>query len=73
MDAGDKVMNKNNINEESYVGINAAAEFLGIKTVTLRKWLKSKPNLPSHRVGKLWKFKISELDEWISSGKSAEN
>ena len=27
MDAGDKVMNKNNINEESYVGINAAAEF----------------------------------------------
>jgi hypothetical protein len=23
-----------------------------------------------HKVGRLWKFKISEIDSWIKSGKS---
>lgn len=62
---------KNNITD-SYIGIDDAAEYLGVKTVTLRNWIKTKPSMPVHRIGKLWKFKRSELDEWISSGKSAE-
>ncbi|MFR5640122.1 MAG: helix-turn-helix domain-containing protein [Butyricicoccus sp.] len=49
-----------------------AAAYLGIKTVTLRNWIKKKTGIPAHRVGKLWKFKRSELDEWIASGKNAE-
>lgn len=65
-------MNKMNAIEDNYISIDEAAEYLGIKTVTLRKWVKKKPDLPSHRVGKLWKFKRSELDAWIASGKSAE-
>jgi hypothetical protein len=24
--------------------------------------------MPAHKVGRLWKFKISEVDEWIKSG-----
>ena len=43
-----------------------------IKTVTLRNWIK-KEMVPAHKVGKLWKFKRSELDEWVKSGKSAIN
>lgn len=65
-------MNKNELMEENYVGIDVASKFLGIKIVTLRKWIKTKSDLPVHRVGKLWRFKISELDEWILSGKSAK-
>lgn len=65
-------MNKMNAIEDNYISIDEAAEYLGIKTVTLRKWVKKKLDLPSHRVGKLWKFKRSELDAWIASGKSAE-
>ena len=57
--------------DDKYISIDEAADYIGIKTVTLRNWLKSKPALPAHRVGKLWKFKRSELDEWIASGKSA--
>ena len=49
-----------------------AAEYLGIKTVTIRNWIK-KEMVPAHKVGKLWKFKRSELDEWVKSGKSAIN
>lgn len=65
-------MDKKNLVDENYIGIDEAAEYLGIKTVTLRNWIKKKPDIPAHRIGKLWKFKRSELDEWIASGKSAE-
>jgi excisionase family DNA binding protein len=33
-------------------------------------WIK-KTDIPAHKIGKLWKFKRSELDEWIKSGRSA--
>ena len=56
------------IENDNYIGIEEAAEYLGIKTVTLRNWLR---NIPAHKIGKLWKFKKSELDEWVSSGKAA--
>ena len=62
----------NNLMDDNYIGIDDAAAYLGIKAVTLRNWIKKKPDIPAHRVGKLWKFKRSELDEWIASGKSAE-
>ncbi len=64
-------MGKNNLMEDNYISIDEAAEYLGIKTVTLRNWIKKNPDMPAHRVGKLWKFKCSELDNWINSGKSA--
>ncbi len=57
---------------ENYISLEQAAEYLGIKPVTLRNWIKKEEyDLPAHRVGKLWKFKKSELDAWINSGKSA--
>ena len=61
----------NNPLDDKYISIEDAADYLGIKVVTLRGWIKKK-DIPAHRVGKLWKFKCSELDEWINSGKSAE-
>lgn len=56
---------------ENYISIDEAAEYLGIKTVTLRNWIKKDQSLPAHKIGKLWKFKRSELDTWVQSGKSA--
>ena len=51
--------------------VDKSNEYLNIKPVTLRKWIKQKTDLPAHQIGKLWKFKRSELDEWVNSGKSA--
>lgn len=62
-----KKVNKN----DNYISIDEAAEYLGIKTVTLRNWLRKENNIPAHKIGKLWKFKKIELDEWVSSGKAA--
>jgi len=56
---------------DGYISIDDAAEYLGIKTVTLRNWIKKDNKLPAHKIGKLWKFKKTELDAWVKSGKSA--
>ena len=58
-------------NDDKWINIDEAAEYLGIKTVTLRGWIKKERTLPAHKIGKQWKFKKSELDEWVKSGKSA--
>ena len=59
------------IRKDNYISIDEAAEYLGIKTVTLRNWIKGETSIPAHKIGKLWKFKRSELDAWVQSGKSA--
>lgn len=58
-----------NVNE-SWVGINEAAAHLGVTKDTIRNWIK-RTDIPAHKIGKLWKFKLSELDEWVNNGKSA--
>ncbi len=57
--------------QDSWIDIEQAAQYLGVNKDTIRNWIK-KGSVPAHKVGKLWKFKKSELDEWIKSGKSAE-
>lgn len=59
------------LKNDNYISIDEAAEYLGIKTVTLRNWIKRDTSIPAHKIGKLWRFKRSELDAWVQSGKSA--
>lgn len=56
--------------EDKWIGIDEASEYMGVSKETLRNWIK-KTDIPASRVGKCWKFKKSELDEWIKSGRSA--
>lgn len=50
---------------DKYISIEEAADYLGVKTSTVRSWIKNK-GMPHYRVGgKLLKFKRSEIDEWI--------
>lgn len=51
--------------KDNYISIEEAADYLGVKTSTIRSWIKNK-GMPHYRVGgKLLKFKHSEIDEWI--------
>ena len=57
---------------EKWINIEEAAEHLGVKVATVRSWLrKEEITIPAHKIGKQWKFKASELDKWVQSGKSA--
>ncbi len=57
---------------EPWVGTREIAEHLGITLETMRVWIKN-GKIPCHRVGKLWKFRISEIDEWVISGKAGDD
>jgi len=59
-------------NIDKYVGLEEIADYIGVKPVTVRSWIK-KTDIPAHKVGRLWKFKRSEIDEWVKSGRSALN
>lgn len=56
--------------EEGYIGLDAAAAYLNVKPGTLRKWIRENPDIPAHQIGRLWKFKRVELDDWVQSGRS---
>ena len=59
----------NNI-DENWISLEEAAKHLGVTKDSIGNWIK-KTYIPAHKIGKLWKFKKSELDEWVRSGKSA--
>ena len=56
---------------EKWSSLEDIAEHLGVSKDTIRNWIK-KAVIPHRRVGKQYKFKISEVDAWVDSGKSAE-
>lgn len=57
---------------EKWINLDEASEHLGVKPATVRSWLRKEENcIPAHKIGKQWKFKASELDSWVHSGKSA--
>ena len=57
--------------DDKWIGIEAAAEYLDENKDSIRNWIKKESGIPAHKIGKQWKFKKSELDEWVKSGKSA--
>jgi excisionase family DNA binding protein len=59
------------IDVEKWVSLDDVAHYLDVTKDTVRSWIR-KGSIPSHKIGKQWKFKISEIDEWVASGKSAE-
>ena len=52
---------------DRYLSVAEICMYLGIKRDTVYKWISEK-KLPAHRVGKLWKFKMSEVDAWVKNG-----
>jgi excisionase family DNA binding protein len=60
------------INEpEKWVSLEEIATHTGLSKDTIRNYIK-RGVIPFYRIGKQYKFKISEIDLWVESGKSAE-
>ncbi len=58
--------------DDRWLSVEEIALYLGIKRDTVYKWLDQK-NMPAHKVGRLWKFRKEEIDEWVRSGGASEN
>jgi excisionase family DNA binding protein len=51
---------------EPVIDSEEAARFLNINPKTLQKMARS-GEVPGYRIGRLWKFRISDLDGWLRS------
>ena len=58
------------LENEKWSSLEDVAEHLQVHKDTIRLWIK-KGEIPARKIGRLWRFKISEIDEWILSGRSA--
>jgi excisionase family DNA binding protein len=56
---------------EPWVSVEEVSRHLGVAKDTIYRWIESR-EMPAHRVGRLWKFKLSEVDEWVREGHASD-
>jgi excisionase family DNA binding protein len=52
---------------EPWTSVDDVARHLGVAKDSIYRWIDRR-NLPAHRIGRLWKFKLSEVDDWVRAG-----
>ncbi|MFH1095540.1 MAG: helix-turn-helix domain-containing protein [Candidatus Micrarchaeota archaeon] len=57
--------------EDRWLSVAETAAYLGVNRDTLYKWIERK-RMPAKKVGRLWKFKKLQIDEWVNAGKAGE-
>lgn len=57
---------------DRWLSVDEIAEYLGISKDTVYTWISGK-GLPAHRIGRFWKFKRAEVDEWVHSGQAGDD
>ncbi len=57
--------------EDRWLSVEEIAAYLGINRDTVYKWIIRK-NMPAHKLGRLWKFRKDEVDNWILTGRASQ-
>jgi len=55
---------------EPWSTLSEAATHLQVAEDTVLRWI-TKKSLPAHRAGRVWRFKLSQIDAWLQSGAGA--
>ena len=58
--------------EDRWLSVDEIAAYLGIKRDTVYRWVDRK-QMPAHKVGRLWKFRRADVDQWVISGMADQN
>lgn len=53
-----------------WLSVEGIAEYLNVSKETVYRWLE-RETIPAHRMGKLWRFKPTEVDVWVMNGGAA--
>lgn len=56
---------------DRWLSLEETAIYLGVSKDTIYAYV-SDGNIPKSRIGRLWKFKKSELDRWVKSGLASD-
>jgi excisionase family DNA binding protein len=57
--------------DEQWVGVDEVARHLRVGKDSVYRWIDAR-GLPAHRVGRLLRFKLSEVDAWVRTGGGEE-
>ena len=57
--------------EERWVSVDDVAAHLGVAKDSVYRWIEER-GLPAHRVGRLFRFKLSEIDDWVRQDNEQE-
>ncbi len=57
--------------QEAWVDAEQVAAHLGIQKNSIYRWIEDK-GFPAHHAGRLLRFKLSEVDEWVRQGSGKE-
>jgi excisionase family DNA binding protein len=49
---------------EPWVSVDDVAAHLGVRKDSIYRWIEHRA-LPAKKIGKLWKLKLSEVDDWV--------
>ena len=58
--------------EEGWVGIADVAAHLSVAKDSIYRWVDTK-DFPAHKVGRLLRFRLSEVDEWVRTGGGSDS
>lgn len=56
--------------DDRWLSVEEIADYLGVSKDAVYSWVSAK-GMPGHRVGRFWKFKRTEVDEWVRAGGAA--
>ena len=56
---------------DKWYGMSEITEYLGVSRDMVLNWIADK-KMPAHKVGRLWKFRINEVDDWVRTDGAAE-
>ncbi len=58
--------------QERWLSVGEIAAHLGVNPDTIYKWIIRK-RMPAHKLGRLWKFLATDVDQWVKAGHAAED
>ena len=58
--------------QDRWRSVDEIADYLGVSKDTVYAWVTQK-GMPGHKVGRFWKFKQQDVDDWVRAGGAASN
>ena len=52
---------------DRWLSVKEICSYMGVSSDTVYRWVETH-EMPFHRMGRLFKFKISEIDAWVKAG-----
>lgn len=58
-----------NMQDKKWISMKEVCEYLHISRDTVISWI-NKEGMPAHKKGRLWRFDVNEVDEWMKTNES---